>query len=351
MTTATITTLPPHFKPSNAGIWGYTPDEGALLSTAEEWARQFGITPAVTDTRRVHLLVIDAQNDFTNREGSLFVGGRSGDGAIQDCVRTAELIYRFLPFITRITPTLDTHMPLQIFFPGFWVDSTGSHPGPHTIVTAEDVIKGMFSPTPAAAQLTGGNYPWLQKYVQHYCEQLERAGKYQLYLWPYHCQLGSVGYALNGVIEEAVKFHAFARSIQMAPQIKGNYALSENYSVLGPEVEVAQDGHVIGEKNTRFIDTLLESDVVIILGQAASHCVKSSIEDLLAQILAKDPALAQKVYVVRDCMSAVAVPDGNGDFAVDYTPQAEAALQQFADAGMHVVDSTVPLPDWPDINL
>ena len=56
----------------------------------------------------------------------------------------------------------------------------------------------------------------------------------------------------------------------------------------------------------------------------------------------------------RDAVrQAVAVPDAShrGQFLFDFTPQAEEALRRFADAGMHVVDSTTPLPDWPDIRL
>ncbi|HZI05813.1 MAG TPA: nicotinamidase, partial [Archangium sp.] len=86
-------------------------------------------------------------------------------------------------------------------------------------------------------------------------------------------------------------------------------------------------------------------------GQAASHCVKSSIDDLLGEILAQDAALARKVYLLTDCMSAVTVPDGKGGFAADFTPQAESALKRFADAGMHLVKSTDPLASWPDLRI
>jgi hypothetical protein len=50
-------------------------------------------------------------------------------------------------------------------------------------------------------------------------------------------------------------------------------------------------------------------------------------------------------------MSAVTVPDGNGGLAVDFTTQADAALQKFADAGMHLVKSTDPIASWPGIRL
>ena len=61
----------------------------------------------------------------------------------------------------------------------------------------------------------------------------------------------------------------------------------------------------------------------------------SSIDDLLREIEARDPAIAQKCYVVTDCMSAVTVPDGAGGFFADFTDNAEQAYQRYADAGMH----------------
>jgi hypothetical protein len=72
--------------------------------------------------------------------------------------------------------------------------------------------------------------------VRHYCEELERAGKYQLYLWPPHCLLGSDGHALAGVVHAARLFHAFARGAQSWVEVKGGNPLTENYSVLRPEV-------------------------------------------------------------------------------------------------------------------
>jgi nicotinamidase-related amidase len=77
--------------------------------------------------------------------------------------------------------------------------------------------------------------------------------------------------------------------------------------------------------------------------------VKSTIDDLLAEIVAHDANLAKKIYLVTDCMSAVTVPDGKGGFAADFTDDAIAALQRFAAAGMHLVTSTTPITSWPGL--
>ncbi|HVC80962.1 MAG TPA: nicotinamidase [Chloroflexota bacterium] len=340
--------LPEFFEPANARRWDYRPDPQALLSAAAEWRRQYGIVPAAAAAEKVHLLVIDAQKDFCFPAGSLYVGGRSGTGAMDDNRRLAEFVHRNLGTITAITTTLDTHVPTQIFFPSFWLDPSGSPPAPHTLVRADRIRSGALRPNPAIADwLCGGDYPWLVAQAAFYCDELARAGKYELYLWPYHCLLGSDGHALAGIIQEAQLFHAFARQTQAGIEMKGSHVLTENYSILRPEVLLSHDGGTLAQKNTALLATLLNSDVIVIAGQAASHCVKSTIEDLLAEIIAVDPSLAGKVYILADCMSSVVVPDGTGGFLADFTDQAAAALDRFQNAGMQAVDSTVPMADWP----
>jgi len=76
-------------------------------------------------------------------------------------------------------------------------------------------------------------------------------------------------------------------------------------------------------------------DKLYIAGQAKSHCVAWTVQDLLNDILVTDPELAKKVYLLDDCSSAVMVPG-----VVDHTEAANEAYVRFAKAGMHVVKST-----------
>ena len=339
--------LPSFYDPKHAGDYAYRPDAQAVAAAATPWRAQHSIRPSAADEKRVHVLLIDVQKDFCFPEGSLYVAGRSGTGAVDDSRRIAELIYRNLGTITDITTTLDTHLAYQIFFPSFWLDNADAPLAPFRTITSDEIASGAVRPNPAMAKwLCGGNYTWLCKQVLYYCKELERVGKYQLYLWPPHCLLGSDGHALAGVIHEARLFHAFARTSQSSVEVKGGNPLTENYSVLRPEVLGRFDGAPLAQRNTQFLSTLLAADAVVIAGQAASHCVKSTIDDLLVEIAAADPALARKVYVVTDCMSAVTVPDGKGGLAADFTRDAEAAMQRFADAGMHLVTSTSPIASW-----
>jgi nicotinamidase-related amidase len=348
MTTQTATQLniPSFFDPKRVGeVWRVPYQERA--SQAKDWAKQHGLKPAAKDKTRICLMIIDAQNTFCIPEFELFVGGRSGIGAVEDNDRLCQFIYHNLGIITEIAPTMDTHTAMQIFHPVFWVNDAGENPLPMTMIALDDVQSGKWKVNPAIAySIAKGNYIALQSFALHYTERLSQAGKYPLTIWPYHSMLGGIGHALVSAVEEACFFHAIARNSQTNFEIKGSNALTENYSVLRPEVLDDPTGRPIAQKNARFIQKLLEFDAVVIAGQAKSHCVAWTIDDLLTEIQAQDPALAKKVYLLEDCTSPVVVPG-----IVDFTDQADAAFQRFADAGMHVVRSTAAINRWPGITL
>jgi nicotinamidase-related amidase len=309
---------------------------------AEQWAKTHQIQPAATDSRRVCLLAIDVQNTFCLPDFELFVGGQSGTGAVDDNLRLCEFIYRNLGVITEITPTMDTHTAMQIFHPIFWINAAGEHPAPATMVTLAEVQDEIWQVNPAIADsLKAGDYEALKNHALHYTEQLTQDGKYPLTVWPYHSMLGGIGHALVPAVEEAIFFHCIARSSQTNFEIKGNHPLTENYSVLRPEVLTSVGGELLAQKNSRLIQKLFDFDAVVIAGQAKSHCVAWTIDDLLSEIQRKDPSLARKVYLLEDCTSPVVVPG-----IVDFTEPANAAYQRFAEAGMQIVKSTDAIADW-----
>jgi nicotinamidase-related amidase len=126
-------------------------------------------------------------------------------------------------------------------------------------------------------------------------------------------------------------------------RIKGRSPFTEHYSVLGPEVTTDAEGHEISRKDFELIDKLWSFDAVIIAGQAKSHCLAWTIEDLM-RAANNDDRLLRKIYLLEDCTSPVVVPG-----VVDYTDQAESAYRRFAEAGMHVVRSTDPIDSWPGL--
>jgi nicotinamidase-related amidase len=322
--------IPAHFQPQRVGeVWRVPYSLRAV--EARSWEQHYEIQAAALDRTRMGLLAIDVQNTFCIPEFELFVRG-----AVEDNTQLCEFIYRNLGKITEIVATMDTHRAAQIFHPIFWVNPSGENPAAMTLISLADVEAGHWQVNPAiASQLFPENPQQLQNYAYHYVKQLTDQGKYPLSIWPYHSMLGGIGHALVSAFEEACFFHNIARNSPTVFELKGGNPLTENYSVLRPEVMSDGEGKAIAQKNTALIDRLLEFDILVIAGQAKSHCVAWTIADLLAEIQARDPELAKKVYLLEDCTSPVVVPE-----VVDYTEAANEAFDQFAAAGMNVVKST-----------
>ena len=296
--------VPAHFDSATVGeVWRVQYEE--LARDAEAWAQEHEVQPAVEDAFRICLVAVDVQNTFCIPAFELFVGGRSGTGAVDDNRRLCEFIYRNLDAITKVVPTLDTHQAMQVFHAIWLVGADGAHPPPYTLVSADDVESGR---------------------------------------WRYHAMLGGIGHALVPAVEEAIFFHSVARRSQPDFQQKGHSPLTEHYSVFGPEVTRGPDGELLGAPNTPLLEELLNFDAVLIAGQAKSHCVAWTIADLLSSYLRDERRLAEKVYLLEDCTSPVVVPG-----EVDYTEEADAAFERFAAAGMHVVRSTDPIENWPGL--
>jgi nicotinamidase-related amidase len=302
---------------------------------ARDWARLHSLEPASSDRTRSWLMLIDVQNTFCINEFELFVGGRSGRGAVEDNTRLCKFIYRNLGEITRMTATMDTHKTMQVFHAVFFVDENGLHPLPYTDIHADDLRAGTWRFNPALAEEFNIAPDYGQHMMIHYAEALESKGKYALTVWPYHAMLGGIGHALVPSVEEALFFHSIARNTQYEIEIKGDKPFTENYSVIGPEVLTGPMGENLGTHNTKFIEQLRQVDRLFVAGQAKSHCVAWTVQDLLNDIQDTDPALAKKVFLLEDCSSPVVVPG-----VVDHTDAADAAYQRFAAAGMHVVKST-----------
>ena len=327
--------LPPFFDARRSASVYRVPYQ-QRADEARAWAERYRLRPAAEDQKRVALLLIDVQNTFCLPEFELFVAGRSGRGAVEDVERIAELLYRRLDGVTQVIATLDTHSAAQIFHPVFWLDADGNHPAPHTVIRVEDVESGRYRVNPALAPLVAPRKDFdLAEWGRRYARQLAEGGKYPLVVWPYHSMLGGIGHALVALVEEAVFFHGVARQSPTRLEIKGRHALTENYSALRPEVGLDDRGQPLVPENRELVEHLLGFDEILVAGEARSHCVAWTVADLLAEIRARDEALARKVILLDDCASAVVVPG-----VVDFTDDAEAAYARFAAAGMRRLRST-----------
>src|SRR5471032_1990979 len=140
--------------------------------------------------RHLHLLIIDPQNDFCDLPAShLPFDPAAGAphapalpvlGAHQDMLRLAGLINRGRAGLTAISITLDAHHRFDIAHPTFWITGDGGPVAPFTQIAAADVRARRYLPRSAAA---------LPRALA-YLDALEAAGRYQLMIWPVHCEIG-----------------------------------------------------------------------------------------------------------------------------------------------------------------
>ena len=293
------------------------------------------------DSVRTLLFVVDAQKDFCLPDGALFVAGQSGSGAVDDTRRLVRFIHDHLGDLTSIDCTLDTHQAHQIFFTPFWHSPDGEDVEPFQQITPDDIRQRRIEPRPElAAALDLPDPEWLRSYCLHYARSLEDTGRHRLTLWPLHCLLGSPGHDLVPALQEARLLHAWARFADNHLEIKGLDPLTESYSVFGPEVDRTHDGRPLNPTNEAYLERLLGFDRILVAGQAASHCVRFSITDLIEQAAARDIAIAPRLTILRDCTSAVTVRDPNGRLLVDHTPEVEDWLAELESQGAVVADST-----------
>lgn len=335
--------VPPHFYPEKVGtVWRVPYQE--LADDAEKWANDHGIPTVTKDRYKISLLLVDVQNTFCIPDFELYVAGRSGTGAVDDNRRLCEFIYRNLGIISEICATMDTHQAAQIFHSIFLINDRGEHPPPFTTVTVEDIETGRWKFNQKLSFGMGVSDGYGQKFLKHYTEKLKKNGKYDLTIWPYHAMLGGIGHALVSAVEEALFFHSIARCSKIDFQIKGDNPLTENYSVISPEIQQDPEGKKIGRKNVDLLQKLLKFDAVIIAGQAKSHCVAWTMQDLITEIREEDKKLAEKIYLIEDCCSPVVIPG-----IIDYTEKGDNYFKNFAEAGVNIVRSGDPIENWPGI--
>ena len=212
--------IPPHFDPNKvADVWK-VPYQ-ARAEEAANWAKKNAVPPSADDKFRICFVAVDVQNTFCIPDFELFVGGRSGTGAIDDNRRLCQFIYRNLDVLSQIAPTMDTHQAMQIFHAIFLVNDKGEHPPPFTLISEEEIKKGVWKLNPVLCRSLQIDEEYGQRHLLHYTKTLNEGGKYDLTIWPYHAMLGGIGHALVSSFEEANFFHSIARQCQPNFQIKG----------------------------------------------------------------------------------------------------------------------------------
>lgn len=246
--------------------------------------------------QKIHVVIIDPQNDFTDPNGSLYV-----PGAEDDMKRLAGMVTRLGSKIEDIHVTLDSHRRVDISHPMWWKDSnSGKRPDPFTIITAQDMTDGKWTT----------HLPSFFKRTKAYLDELEKNGRYPHVIWPEHCLIGDEGHNVSPVLSAAI--HEWESTFATADYItKGSNIWTEHFS--GVKAEVPDPADPTTQVNTKLIQTLEEADIIPICGEALSHCLLSTIEDIANEF--SDPTYIAKMVLLQDACSVIPDPPGTTLFS------------------------------------
>ncbi len=295
--------IPSFYDPKQVGNL-YIPNSNAAMQAGNT----AGIRAAAEDNTRTVLLLIDEQVDFIHEDGALSV-----PGAVDDTRRIIEWLFNNVDGITDIVASLDSHVPIQIFSPAWWVDADGNHPEPYTVVPSEEVRAGKWKPLYES--------DWSKEYV----ERLEENAKKQLMIWPYHTLIGTPGHSITPALYEAIAYHSAARQSQPRMVIKGTIPKTEHYSLFEPEVK--SDDLEGGGLNRDLLEDLARYDRIYVTGQAKSHCVLESVTTMM-RYFEDRPEVIQKIHLIEDATSSVISP------GIDFEALAVEAYDQYSEQGL-----------------
>jgi nicotinamidase-related amidase len=261
-------------------------------------------------SRKLQLILIDPQNSFCKRvdprrQQELHDGELCIPGAWEDMQRVAGLIGRLGSRIDAIDLTMDCHQLLHVAHPIWFRDATGHHPEPFTIMRAEDgVILG--SQTDAqgrshdVGEFTATREEFHERTVR-YLEQLAATGRYPHCIWPPHCLIGTPGHNLVAPVTEALLAWCSRRPSQINLVMKGGNVFVEHFSAVRAEVPDPDDPDT--RLNRPLIDRWMETDEILLAGEAVSHCLANTVRDVADEV--PDDAFLKKCVLLVDGTSPV----------------------------------------------
>lgn len=247
--------------------------------------------------KKIHLLLIDPQNDFAasgnkGAKGSLFV-----PGADQDMERVAAMVDRIGDKLEDIHVTMDSHQVVHIANPIFWKNSRGEHPQPFTHITSADVINGTWTTTIA------GYYDRALKYLRDLENSKRSDGtkRYEHTIWPVHCVVGEPGWNVYPDVADALRRWQENCFATVDYVTKGSNPWTEHFSAVRAEVPDPKDPGT--QINTRLLNTIEEADEIIAGGIAGDICFLNTLEDM--NDLFKDKTTISKFVLLTDALPSI----------------------------------------------
>lgn len=281
----------------------------------------------------LQLVVIDPQNDFLGNDdgspysvkasdGKTFSAQLPVKGAVSDMKRLAALVDRVGSKLDDIHVTLDSHRLIDIAHPAWWMNENGNTPNPFTIISAKDIEAGIWMP----------RNPSFRSRTLEYAKNLEASpDHYKICVWPPHCLIGTWGHNVHWLLNETLQKWSEREYAIVDYVTKGSNPWTEHYGALMAEVPDPSDPGT--SLNTGFLEVLAKADIVAIAGEASSHCVLKTVQQIADNIGEEH---VKKFHLLSDCMSPVGAMPGGPDFPAI----ADAWLREMKRRGMTVTTST-----------
>ncbi|OBU16445.1 hypothetical protein AYY19_04620 [Photobacterium aquimaris] len=233
----------------------------------------------------------------------------------EDAQRLARFIHNQQTSINNIVVTLDSHHEYDIAHAIYWQNKLGQHPAPFTLISYQDIVDGLWQPTDLE-QLN---------HVLKYTQSLEQTGKYSLIIWPTHCVIDSVGHTVVEPIQTAIENWEKQKNISRHTISKGENPHTEHYG--GCEAEYPLHDDIKTQFDPQLATLVVQSDRVFISGQALSHCVASTVEQMIDKLPRDD---IRKLTILIDTTSAVA----------GFEKQAQAFVERMLALGVNIANTT-----------
>lgn len=262
---------------------------------------------------------VDAGTFDPNAYEEVVSGRLSVPGAILDTMRGIEFDIRNMQYISAHALSIDTHgIEPSVFDTARYVaryDYTfpvnnpddpdevpytvrrGEHPRDYTAVTAEMIWH-------KEKNANGLWWPVLDQDENFdYGQKLKEKRGTPIVTWPRHCTRFTPGQSIDQAVWACIVLHALLRRIEPLIFMKGLTRKSEYYGILGPEVIIAGDTNA--QMNLPGLQLYTQFDIIIIDGQAGSHCVLRTVQQLFEYIMEKAPDQISKLIVVKDGVSCI----------------------------------------------
>ncbi|GAH12928.1 unnamed protein product, partial [marine sediment metagenome] len=190
------------------------------------------------------------------------------------------------------------------------------NPDVFTIITADDIRNGVwktFAPRYNAQML---------KYV----ETLEAQGNFPLCIWPSHCLIGTAGNNVYPALADALQRWSRSKADNVHYVSKGSNVFTEHYGAI--EAEVPDPSDPTTQINTPLVDALQKADTILVAGEAGSHCLKTTVEQIADKF--GDDSYIKKLVLLTDATSPVIHP------AIDFPAIQQQFIDDMVGRGMRV---------------